>query len=110
MSDFDYAPAERPTFYFIGVTTRKSSIMKIFPQWARRLGLGDIQIRGIDCRQHDNREVYRKVVHFLKHDNLSLGGLVTTHKLDLLHAARDLFDEFAGLLGHAGASADRGAR
>lgn len=26
-----YAPATRPTFYFIGVTTGKSSIMKVFP-------------------------------------------------------------------------------
>ena len=24
---------ETPTFYFIGVTTRKSSIMKVFPLW-----------------------------------------------------------------------------
>lgn len=83
----------RPTFYFIGVTTGKSSIMKVFPAWAAHLGLGDCEIRGIDCKWHDEPEVYRAVVSFLKNDILSLGALVTTHKLDLLKASRDLFDE-----------------
>ena len=27
-----------PTFYFIGVTTARSSIMKVFPLWMRELG------------------------------------------------------------------------
>ncbi len=88
-----FQPAERPTFYFIGVTTTKSSIMKVFPAWAKHLGLGDCPIRGIDCQWHDHPEVYRKVVRFLKDDELSIGALVTTHKLDLLKAARDLFDQ-----------------
>ncbi len=43
-------PATKPTFYFIGVTTDKSSIMRVFPQWAEYLGLGNIGIRGIDCK------------------------------------------------------------
>lgn len=92
MTDFDFQPAERPTFYFIGVTTKKSSIMKVFPEWAKHLEL-DAPIVGIDCQIHDDAEVYRSVVRFLKEDELSLGGLVTTHKMDLLEAARDLFDE-----------------
>lgn len=89
----DLDPAIKPTFYFIGVTTGKSSIMKVFPAWAEYLGLGDCQIRGIDCKWHDEAEVYRAIVSFLKKDKLSLGALVTTHKLDLLKASRDLFDE-----------------
>ena len=28
----DYSPAKERTMYFIGVTTGKSSIMKVFPQ------------------------------------------------------------------------------
>ena len=82
-----------PTFYFIGVTTGKSSIMKIFPQWAKHLGLGDCPIVGIDCEWHDSEDAYRTVVSFIKRDPLSLGALVTTHKMDLLAAARDMFDE-----------------
>jgi shikimate 5-dehydrogenase len=93
MTPFDFKSADRPTFYFVGVTTTKSSIMKVFPLWAQHLGLGDCPIRGIDCEWHDDPEVYRKVVSFLKDDELSMGALVTTHKLDLLKAARDLFDE-----------------
>ncbi|MEI7900061.1 MAG: shikimate dehydrogenase [bacterium] len=90
--DFDFKPAAKPTFYFVGVTTARSSIMKVFPAWSRHLGLGDCPIRGIDCKWHDDPAVYRKVVDFLKNDALSRGALVTTHKLDLLKAARDLFD------------------
>lgn len=85
-------PATRPTFYFIGVTTGKSSIMQVFPEWARHLGLGDVVIKGIDLKPHDTVENYRAVVRFLKADPLSLGALVTTHKLDLFAACRDLFD------------------
>ena len=97
-----YTKADRPTFYFVGVTTSKSSIMKVFPEWAKHLGLGDCPIKGIDCKWHDDPQVYRDVVSFIKADELSLGGLVTTHKIDLLKAARDLFDElgpYAQLLG-----------
>lgn len=88
-----YQPATRPTFYFIGVTTAKSSIMKVFPEWARHLGLGDVEMKGIDFVPHDAPERYREAVAFLKSDPLSLGALVTTHKLDLFAACRDMFDE-----------------
>lgn len=87
-----YDPAERPTFYFIGVTTGQSSIMQVFPKWAEYLQLGDVEIKGIDLALHDSRERYREVVAFLKADPLSLGALVTTHKIDLYAAAHDLFD------------------
>ncbi len=86
-------PADKPTFWFIGVTTAQSSIMRVFPEWARHLGLGDVAMRGIDLVPHDRAERYREVVAFLKSDPLSLGALVTTHKLDLFAAARDMFDE-----------------
>ncbi|MCI2395039.1 shikimate dehydrogenase [Aliiroseovarius sediminis] len=87
-----FAPAQKPTFYFIGVTTGASSIMKVFPQWAEYLGLGDVAIKGIDLVPHDSVENYRAVVDFIKNDPLSLGALVTTHKLDLFQAAHDMFD------------------
>lgn len=85
--------ATKPTFYFIGVTTGKSSIMKVFPRWADYLKLGDVEIKGIDLVPHDTVSNYRAVVQFLKSDPLSLGALVTTHKLDLYAACKDLFDE-----------------
>ena len=81
-----------PTFYFIGVTTTKSSIMKVFPLWMKILGHEDTVMEGLDCKIHDDSEVYRKAVAQIKYDPLSLGSLVTTHKIDLLNAARDMFD------------------
>lgn len=81
-----------PTFYFIGVTTSKSSIMKVFPLWMKVLGHEEIIIEGWDCLIHDTAEAYRKAVAQIKYDPLSLGALVTTHKIDLLNASRDMFD------------------
>ena len=98
----DYPPARQPTLYFIGVTTGKSSIMTVFPPWAVSLGLQGAVIHGIDCRRHDQPAVYRRIVEHIKRDPLALGALVTTHKVDLLSACRDLFDEldpYARLLG-----------
>ncbi|MBA8839009.1 shikimate dehydrogenase [Ochrobactrum sp. RH2CCR150] len=87
-----YQPATQPTLYFIGVTTGKSSIMKVFPAWAEYLGLKDAVIKGIDFKLHDDPEAYREAVEFIRNDPLSLGALVTTHKIDLFHACRDMFD------------------
>jgi shikimate 5-dehydrogenase len=82
-----------PTFYFIGVTTRQSSIMKVFPRWMEALGRPEIVIEGIDHVLHDDPESYRRSVAQIKYDPLSLGSLVTSHKISLLEAARDMFDE-----------------
>jgi shikimate 5-dehydrogenase len=102
MSPRIYTRADKPTIYFIGVTTGKSSIMKVFPEWARHLRLGDCTIKGIDFVPHDQPSQYREAVAFIKSDPLSLGALVTTHKIDLLKACRDQFDaldEYADLMG-----------
>jgi shikimate 5-dehydrogenase len=86
------SPATAPTLYFFGVTTAKSSIMKVFPLWAQHLGLRDAAIRGVDFPLHAPAADYREAVAFLKTDPLSLGALVTTHKIDLYRACRDQFD------------------
>ena len=84
--------ATKPTMYFIGVTTTKSSIMKLYPLWAEVLGIGTTEIKGIDVEIHADPQVYRDVVEFIKKDELSMGALVTTHKIDLYNAAKDIFD------------------
>ena len=97
----DLKSPDVPTFYFVGMTTSRSSIMKVFPDWVKHLGLNTL-IVGIDCKWHDSRERYREIVHFLKSEPNAVGGLVTTHKMDLLAAARDMFDglgNYAGVLG-----------
>ena len=87
-----YERATAPTIYFIGVTTGSSSIMKVFPKWAKALGLKDAVIKGIDFKPHSSAEEYREAVQFIKEDPLSLGALVTTHKIDLYKTCEDLFD------------------
>lgn len=87
-----YQPANQPTLYFIGVTTAKSSIMKVFPAWAEYLGLKGAAIKGIDFKLHDHPAAYRAAVEFIRDDPLSMGALVTTHKIDLFAACKDLFD------------------
>lgn len=83
--------------YFIGVTTGKSSINKIFPLWAQKLRLGDCELRGIDFKLHDEPARYREAVDFIKRDPLSKGALVTTHKIDLCTSCHDQFDELEPL-------------
>ncbi len=94
-------PQTIPTMYFVGVTTGKSSIMKVFPKWSEILGLG-AQIVGYDAPLRAPDDVYLAIVRHIKNDPLSLGGLVTTHKIDLLNATRpefDYLDPFARLCG-----------
>jgi shikimate 5-dehydrogenase len=80
--------------YFIGVTTGKSSINKVFPLWMEVLSRPEVVLCGIDHPMHDVREAYRASVAQIKYDHNSLGALVTTHKIDLFNAARDMFDYF----------------
>lgn len=86
-----YNAAMVPTMYFIGVTTSKSSIMDVFPKWAKELGINAV-MKGFDFPLHASEEEYRKVVTFIKNDKNSLGALVTTHKIDLYNSCKDLFD------------------
>jgi len=103
MTDFNSLVTRKvPTFYFIGVTTQRSSIMHIFPRWMNVLGRPDVVIEGVDLRINDQPEAYRQATAQIKYDPLSLGALVTTHKITLLKAARNLFDDldsYAQLLG-----------
>ncbi len=88
----NYQSADKPTLYFIGVTTAQSSIMRVFPEWAKFLDLGDVAIKGVDFPIHASADAYREAVSFIKSDPMSKGALVTTHKLDLYDACKDQFD------------------
>ena len=94
MPDYQIIKKEVPTFYFIGVTTGQSSIMKVFPRWMDVLGRSEVVMEGIDHRIHDQPQAYRASVAQIKYDPNSLGALVTTHKMDLYAAAYDMFDYF----------------
>lgn len=113
MSEYKIVTKQVPTFYFIGVTTSQSSIMKVFPLWMKKMGFNNIVIEGVDLKIHDADQAYRNAVAQIKYDKNSLGALVTTHKIDILNASRDMFDEldyFANLCGEISSISKRGDR
>jgi shikimate dehydrogenase len=98
---------------FIGVTTGASSIRRVFPQWAQLLGLPARRLVGHDLPLDASADQYRRLVNAIKCDPQHVGALVTTHKIGLLRAARDLFDEIDDLaetFGEVSAIAKRGSR
>jgi shikimate dehydrogenase len=76
---------------FVGVTTGESSINHIFPRWRDALGLGDVELVGRDIALDAPAEDYRTVVQWMREH--AAGALVTSHKIDILRHAGDLFDE-----------------
>jgi len=104
---------KNPTFYFIGVTTRKSSIMKVFPMWMKALKLPDVEIRGYDIEPGGSREQYRSIVQRIRDEDLAKGALVTTHKIAIVREAGDLFDEldrYAEIFGEISSISKKGGR
>jgi shikimate dehydrogenase len=91
-SPYQIIARPQPTFYFIGVTTTKSAIMKVFPLWTKELDRPEVVIEGVDLKLNDTVEAYRQAVSQIKYDPHSLGALVTAHKINLYDAAHDLFD------------------
>jgi len=101
------------TMYFIGVTTGSSSIMQLFPRWMDAIGRSDVSITGVDFKLHDDPRNYRRCVEHIRDDPTSLGALVTTHKITLLAACGDLFDDldpYAKLCGEVSCISKRSSR
>ena len=110
VAQYQFVAKPQPTFYFIGVTTTKSSIMKIFPLWTRELGHPEIVIEGVDLKLHDTVEAFRQAVTQIKYDPNSLGALVTAHKISLYEAVHDLFnylDPYAQICGEVSSISKR---
>ena len=78
-------------FAFVGVTTSQSAMVGIFPRWMEHLGLGDVQLVGHDLPLNAPGVAYRNLVTSLRDDPGYVGALVTSHKINLFQACRDLF-------------------
>jgi hypothetical protein len=76
-----------PTMEFMGVTTGSSSIIEPFPRWARVLALAEARLEGRDLPLGAEPDLYRSAVEQIRCDPLSMGALVTTHKIRLLATA-----------------------
>jgi shikimate dehydrogenase len=97
---------------FVGVSTSSSSIMKVFPLWADILGL-DVELVGLDIPLGAPPQAYREAVAAIQGDPACVGALVTTHKIAVFDAARDMFDEldeFAAGVGEISSIAVRDGR
>jgi len=81
-----------PIFYFIGVSTAGSLALELFPLWLKTLGLPETAIQGHDIAVRGPREAFREIVRRIREESRTVGALVTTHKMDILAAAEDLFD------------------
>ncbi|MDQ6878664.1 MAG: shikimate dehydrogenase [Candidatus Dormibacteraeota bacterium] len=66
--------------------------MRLFPAWAKELGLGEVRLVGCDLPIHAERGRYRELVQRIKDDEHDRGALITTHKIDLFESCRDFFD------------------
>tara|TARA_B100001123_G_C14479889_1_gene697910 strand:+ start:115 stop:402 length:288 start_codon:yes stop_codon:yes gene_type:complete len=78
-------------FWFIGVTTSQSMIMRLFPIWKEVLGIHGTRIRGLDLPPGVEGQKIRETINELRANPDVLGALVTTHKLAVWEEASDLF-------------------
>jgi shikimate 5-dehydrogenase len=84
-----------PAMYFVGVTATRSSINRIFPLWAKALGLGEARLVPVDLPPRAGSAALRGAIEAIASDDAVRGALVTTHKIDVFQACRDLFDELS---------------
>ena len=77
---------------FIGVSTEGSSIRRVFPAWCEILDL-NAELQGCDMPLRAPSADYRRILQGIIDDPALKGALVTAHKIDLLRAGRDMFDE-----------------
>jgi shikimate 5-dehydrogenase len=77
---------------FIGVSTKASRIIDLFPRWVPLLGTS-AQLVGHDLPLDADREQYRHVVQTIAAQGDILGAVITSHKLNLLAASYDLFQD-----------------
>jgi len=99
--------------YFLGVDTKASAVHRLFPHWAALCGVSGAELIGLDSPQGAPFEDIRKMVMTVGADERAAGALVTTHKVAVWEAARDLFasiDPDAARLGEVGCIVRREGR
>jgi shikimate dehydrogenase len=86
------AEAGRGRLLFIGVDTRGSTIMQLFPRWVELLRL-DAAVEGVDLPLGAEPAAYRAVVERVVGDPGIAGALVTSHKTGVYRHGGGLLDE-----------------
>ncbi len=78
-------------FWFIGVSTGQSMIMRLFPIWEELLGIQGTRMHGVDLPPGVEGQKILETVSELRANPDVLGALVTTHKLAVWKETSDLF-------------------
>ncbi len=68
--------------------------LRLFPVWAKALGIHGASLRGIDLPIDETLEPHLQAVQRLKNDPQVYGALVTSHKLSVVRAAGELIDQW----------------
>jgi shikimate dehydrogenase len=77
---------------FVGVATGGSFVHRAMPLWQPLLRR-ECRIRGVDLPPNAPDEAYRELIEDLRRDQGAAGAVVTSHKVRLFEAARELFAE-----------------
>lgn len=92
------------TMLFIGVSTGKSFVHKVFPKWLE-IAKVQAQLRGVDLQPNSPKASYESVVNYIRNEEKILGALVTTHKTNIFNYTKSFFryvSESADQLGEVG--------
>jgi shikimate 5-dehydrogenase len=95
---------------FVGVATGGSAIHRVFPAWMAELGL-EARIEGVDLATRAPDVTYRELLARIDEQDDVLGAVITSHKLGIHAAARDLMepaDLYVDLLREVNAISKRG--
>lgn len=87
----DSIQLNKPTMFFIGVTTHNSFVNQVFCDWLKIINK-DAELIGVNLPVGCDEKEYSKIVSFIKSQPLALGALVTTHKVRLYNSTKQLFD------------------
>ncbi len=90
----DNIKLNKPTMFFIGVSTHNSFVNQVFQDWIKIIDK-DAEIIGVNLDVNCNKSEYVKIVSFIKTQPLALGSLVTTHKVRLYNSTKHLFDNIS---------------
>ena len=97
----------RPRVLFVGISTGGSLAHRAFPRWMELLG-ADAVLESADLAPGSGERAYRELVRRIRDDDGILGAVITSHKLAVHRAARDLLapgDPYVDALGEVNAIA-----
>ncbi|HWB37635.1 MAG TPA: hypothetical protein VHA75_16595, partial [Rugosimonospora sp.] len=82
---------------FIGVDTRGSAVHRLFPRWAGAIGTDEV-LAGVDIPADAPPGAFARLVHDMRDNPRVHGAVVTSHKLRLYRACREIFDTTEALV------------